>query len=162
MSKIYKAKVNESYDFNFDSHKIKSLDIVKKERTEYHVLDNNQSYQAVILQSNFNKKTYTVQVNGNAYDVKIADELDILISELGLEVSANKKENDLKAPMPGLVVSIDVEVGQEVTEGDGILVLEAMKMENTLTAPRNGVIKSISVKAGDKVEKNTVLIEMEE
>ncbi|TYQ00319.1 biotin carboxyl carrier protein [Tenacibaculum adriaticum] len=162
MGKTYKLKVNESYDFNLNKEQITSLDVVEKPQKKYHILDKNKSYQAEVLQSNFNKKTYTVQVNGNAYEVKIADELDMLISELGLEATAEKKENDIKAPMPGLIVSIDVEVGQEVAEGDGILVLEAMKMENTLTAPRNGVIKAITIKTGDKVEKNTVLIEMEE
>ncbi|MDE0534838.1 acetyl-CoA carboxylase biotin carboxyl carrier protein subunit [Tenacibaculum sp. L6] len=161
MSKSFKTRVNKTHDFDFTEAQIEALDIVEKSKNNYHVLDGNQSYQATILQTNFNKKTYTIQINGNTYEVNIADELDMLIDELGLEVAAEKKENDIKAPMPGLIVSVDVEIGQEVKEGDGILVLEAMKMENTLQAPRDGVVKSIAIQAGDKVEKNTVLIEME-
>ncbi len=161
MSKSFKTSVNKTYDFDFTEAQIAALDIVEKSEGNYHVLEGNQSYQATILQRNFNKKTYTIQINGNLYEVQISNELDRLIDELGLEVSAEKKENDIKAPMPGLIVSVDVKIGQEVKEGDGILVLEAMKMENTLQAPRDGVVKSISAQVGDKVEKNTVLIEME-
>ena len=161
MSKSFKTSVNKTHDFDFTETQIEALDIVEKSQNNYHVLDGNQSYQATILQTNFNKKTYTIQVNENTYEVNISNELDMLIDELGLEVAAEKKENDIKAPMPGLIVSVDVEIGQEVKEGDGILVLEAMKMENTLQAPRDGVVKSVAIQAGDKVEKNTVLIEME-
>ncbi|MGG8497177.1 biotin/lipoyl-containing protein [Tenacibaculum sp. TC6] len=161
MSKTFKTKVNETYQFDFGVEEIQKLDIVPKTLQQYHVLENNQSYKATILKSDFNQKKYTVQVNGNSYEVAIADALDMLINALGLEVAAVKKENDIKAPMPGLIVSVNVEVGQEVREGDGILVLEAMKMENTLQAPRDGVVKSVAVQSGDKVEKNTVLIEME-
>ena len=69
--------------------------------------------------------------------------------------------NDIKAPMPGLILEVNVEEGAEVQEGDYLLVLEAMKMENTLTAPRDGVVKSVSIKKGETVEKNQLLIEME-
>ncbi|WGH75091.1 biotin/lipoyl-binding protein [Tenacibaculum tangerinum] len=161
MSKSFKTSVNKTHDFDFTKAEIAALDIVQKSENDYHVLDGNQSYQATVLQTNFNKKSYTIQINGNSYEVRIADELDMLIDKLGLEVATEKKENDIKAPMPGLIVSVAVEVGQEVKEGDGILVLEAMKMENTLQAPKDGVVKSVAIQVGDKVEKNTILIEME-
>lgn len=161
MKESFKTSVNNTHDFNFTKAEIKALDIVEKSTNNYHVLQGNQSLKATILQTNFNKKTYTILINGNTYEVSISNELDMLINELGLEVAAENKENDIKAPMPGLIVSVDVKEGQEVKEGEGILVLEAMKMENTLQAPRDGVVKSIAIKAGDKVEKNTVLIEME-
>ncbi len=161
MNKPFKINVNELYDFNFNESEINSLDIVEKSNKSYHVIENNQTFEATLLKSDFNKKKYSIQINGNVYEIKVSDELDILINELGMEASLEKKENDVKAPMPGLIVSIDVVVGQEVKENEGILVLEAMKMENTLLAPRDGIIKSIDIKVGDKVEKNTVLIEME-
>ncbi|WP_299106525.1 biotin/lipoyl-containing protein [uncultured Tenacibaculum sp.] len=161
MSKTFKTSVNKTHGFDFTEAQIEALDIVTKSKNEFHILEENQSYQATILKSNFNQKTYTVQINGNTYEVQISNELDMLIDELGLEVAAEKKENDMKAPMPGLIVSVAVEVGQEIKEGDGVLVLEAMKMENTLLAPRDGIVKSVAIQAGDKVEKNTVLIEME-
>lgn len=100
-------------------------------------------------------------VNSNGYEVKIFDELDILISEMGLSLGSAQVENDVKAPMPGLILDVNVSEGDEVKEGDYLLVLEAMKMENALTAPIDGKVKTISVSKGDKVDKNQLLIEME-
>ena len=161
MSNTYKIKVNEIHDFSFKEHEISEMNLMEKSNDSYHILDENKSYKAAVVASNFDKKTYTIQVNGNKYEIAISNELDILIADLGLEVSVEKKENDLKAPMPGLVVAVHVAVGQTIVEGEGVLVLEAMKMENTLVSPRNGVVKSISIKEGDKVEKNELLIEIE-
>ena len=161
MSKPFKSKVNNHYNFDFDDQQIEAFDLVSKPNGGFHILDKGISYQAKIIASNFNHKSYTIEVNGNRYDVKLSSPLDILINELGLETSSVKKENDIKAPMPGLIVSVDVTVGEQVKEGQGILVLEAMKMENTLLAPRDGIVKSILVEPSFKVEKSTVLIEME-
>jgi biotin carboxyl carrier protein len=63
--------------------------------------------------------------------------------------------------MPGLILDINVKIGQKVKEDDPLLILEAMKMENVLTSPRDGIIKSISVSKGDAVNKNQLLIEFE-
>jgi len=63
----------------------------------------------------------------------------------------------LKAPMPGMIVSYEKEVGDSVNQGDTIVILEAMKMENALSAPKSGVIKSIHFRKGDSVPKNAVL-----
>ncbi len=70
----------------------------------------------------------------------------------------SSKVNEVKAPMPGLVLDIRVSEGDEVKKGDPILVLEAMKMENIIKSPTDGVIKKINVKKGLAVEKNQVLI----
>ena len=161
MSQSFKVKVNEFHDFSFSEEEIKSLNLVEKTKKNYHILKENQSFNVEVVESSFDEKKYTVQVNGNSYQINISNELDILITELGLEASTTKKINDLKAPMPGLIVSVDIKEGQKVQEGDGILVLEAMKMENTLLAPKDGMVKAITIKVGDKVEKNQLLIEME-
>lgn len=65
------------------------------------------------------------------------------------------------SPMPGAVVSIDVEVGQTVVDGQDLCVIEAMKMQNILKSERDGKIKSIKVKAGDSVAVDELLIEFE-
>ena len=70
-----------------------------------------------------------------------------------------KKLNHIKAPMPGLVLSILVEEGKEVKKGDALIILEAMKMENILKSPADGIVKKIAVKKGVPVEKNQLLIE---
>ena len=61
------------------------------------------------------------------------------------------------APMPGRIVSYEKQVGQEVEEGETVVVLEAMKMENTLPAPAGGTIKSINRNPGDAVSKGDIL-----
>lgn len=67
----------------------------------------------------------------------------------------------LKAPMPGLVVSVQVEAGQSVAAGTGVVVLEAMKMENELRAGAAGVVRTVRVRPGEAVEKGQVLVEFE-
>jgi acetyl-CoA/propionyl-CoA carboxylase biotin carboxyl carrier protein len=70
--------------------------------------------------------------------------------------------NALKAPMQSTVVKIAVEVGQDVTEGELVVVLEAMKMEQPMSAHRAGKIKSISASVGETVAAGTVLLEFED
>ena len=65
----------------------------------------------------------------------------------------------LRAPMPGLVVSIAVAVGQEVKAGEPLAVVEAMKMENVLRAERDGVVKAVRVKPGDNLAVDAVIME---
>jgi len=65
------------------------------------------------------------------------------------------------AVMPGKVVRVMVEPGQEVQEGDSVCVLEAMKMENELLAGRSGTVRAVHAKPGDDVEKDQVLVEIE-
>jgi biotin carboxyl carrier protein len=77
---------------------------------------------------------------------------------MGIDQNSTGKINDIKAPMPGMVLQVMVENGQAIKKGDAIVVLEAMKMENILKSPSDGTIKNILVVKGDKVEKNQVLI----
>jgi 3-methylcrotonyl-CoA carboxylase alpha subunit len=67
----------------------------------------------------------------------------------------------LEAPMPGKVIALKAAVGQAVTKGEEILIVEAMKMENAIRAPRDGTVKAIAVKVGDMVTPGAVLVELE-
>ena len=161
MEKRYKVKVNDTFEYNFTDGQIASLDIQKVSSTKFHVLKENHSFKAEIITSDFLKKNYTVKINSNIYEIDISNELDLLIEEMGLSLGSAQIINEIKAPMPGLILDVLVQVGDTVKEGDYLLVLEAMKMENTLTALGDGVVKSVSVTKGEKVEKNQMLIEME-
>lgn len=158
---MYKTKVNASHNFDISEEDAKQLDVVSTSKNTYHILQNNQSIKAKVLRSDFNEKIYSVMVNNNTYDVSIQDTLDQQIASLGFALGASKKINDIKAPMPGLILEINVNEGQEVKEDDPLLILEAMKMENVLNSPRDGVIKSLKVKQGEAVDKNALLIEFE-
>ncbi|MCL7762873.1 acetyl-CoA carboxylase biotin carboxyl carrier protein subunit [Polaribacter sp. Z014] len=161
MKNSYQVKVNDTFDFNIDEQAVKKLDTLQVSDSEFHVLDNHLSYKTEITNSNFNEKSYSVKVNNTVYDVNIHDHLDTLIKEMGFEIGITKEVNEIKAPMPGLILDINVSVGMEVKEHDTLLILEAMKMENALTSPRAGIIKTISVTKGETVDKNQLLIEFE-
>ncbi len=159
MSTYLKLSVNDTYDLN--SETLVTLDVVKKATNTYHILDKNASFHVKILEKDFNKKKYTITINGNTYVVSIIDDLEVLINDLGLTSKTAHKENEVKAPMPGLIVSVEIKEGQKVKEGDSLLVLEAMKMESTFTSPKEGIVQSISVKKGDTVDKGQVLVRIE-
>lgn len=161
MDKNYKVKVNDTLDFEFSEEEIKALDTQKTSDKHYHLLKDNRSYTAEVLKPDFLNRIYKVKINSNIYSVKINNDLDQLIEDMGLSLGTSQQVNDIKAPMPGLILEVNVKEGDEVKEGDYLLVLEAMKMENTLTAPRDGVVKSVTVRKSDTVEKNQLLIEME-
>ncbi|MDH7448103.1 acetyl-CoA carboxylase biotin carboxyl carrier protein subunit [Aquimarina sp. 2201CG14-23] len=161
MSTTYKVKVNKDFEFTISDTDSSNADIVNTSESQFHLLHNNQSHDAEIVTSDFNTKKYTVKVNANTYHVDIANPLDGMISEMGFSIGASKQVNSIKSPMPGLIIDIQVEVGQTVKEDDYLLVLEAMKMENIITSPREGVIKSIAVTTGEAVDKGKLLIEFE-
>lgn len=160
MDKNFKVKVDNSFEFELKDSDANTLDLLKLTKSKYHLINNNKSFEIELEKSNFNRKKYVVKVNGNSYDIKISNQLDLLISDMGFSIGSVKKANDIKAPMPGLILSVNVVQGQEVLEGETLLILEAMKMENAISAPKNGIIKVISVKSGETVEKGVLMIEM--
>ncbi|PZD77010.1 acetyl-CoA carboxylase biotin carboxyl carrier protein subunit [Mesonia sp. K7] len=161
MSHKYQVIVNEDLHYALSTQEIQNLDITKINTTKYHLVENYQSIKAEIISSNFLERKYTISINGNTYETHIETPLDILIDQMGLSVNEGQMVNEVNAPMPGLILEISVNEGDEIKEGDFLLVLEAMKMENTITSPRDGVIKSISVAKGETVDKNQVLIVFE-
>ena len=157
----YKVSVNGKGAREISKDDINVLNTISISKNTYHILQNNTSYIAKVQSKNLNDKTYDIAINNNTYKVNIEDDLDQLIKDMGFELGSAKHVNEIKAPMPGLILDINVEVGQEVNEDDSLLVLEAMKMENVLTSPRDGIIKSIAVTKGDAVDKNQLLLEFE-
>ncbi|MCC6684237.1 MAG: acetyl-CoA carboxylase biotin carboxyl carrier protein subunit [Bacteroidia bacterium] len=126
----------------------------------YHLILNHQSYTIELLEADAALKTLALMVNGRKTEVQLKDAFDQLLSQLGFDLAAANKVNDVKAPMPGLVLNIFVEPGQAIKKGDSLLVLEAMKMENVLKSPGDGTVTKVMVKAKDKVEKNQVLLHL--
>jgi len=160
MKKNFKVKVNDSLVYEFNSIDSNNLDYLELSESNYHVLLNKKSFSLKIDKANFLTKEYTVSVNSNSYNVKIENNLDILIKEMGFTIGSSKITNEIKAPMPGIILSILIKEGQKVKEGDTLLILEAMKMENTITSPKDAIIKSITIKSGETVEKGQLMIEL--
>ena len=161
MSKTFQTKVNDRYDFSFSKEDIENQDLISISENEFHLLLENQSHKLQVVKRDLLQKTYQIKINSNIYEVKISNDLDILIKDLGLSLGKARLENEIKAPMPGLILEIKVKPGQQVKEGESLLVLEAMKMENTITASNDAIIKSIAVKKGQSVAKNELIIELE-
>jgi pyruvate carboxylase subunit B len=123
------------------------------------LLVNGQSLPVVIEQAD--DDTVRVTIDGRVTEVRVKDERAMLLERFGLADEAARAEQEIRAPMPGLVLNVMVEEGQEVQEGAGLIVLEAMKMENELRAQADGVVKAVHVAAGDAVGKNDLLLELE-
>lgn len=161
MGTNYTLLVNNTASFKVTENDLQKLDAINLEATKFHVLKDNKPYKAEIISADFISKKYTVKVNNTTYEVAISDALDELIISMGIERGKTKVINAIKAPMPGLILEINVSIGQEVKENDPLLILEAMKMENSFLSPRDGVIKSIAVEKGNAVDKGQLLIEFE-
>ena len=144
-----KTKVN---DKNID------LDIIETKPNTFNIISENKSYNVEIVNFNKQEKKIELKINGEIYSTEILENLDLLLKELGMDSALTSKVNEIKAPMPGLVLDIAVEVGQEVKIGDTVLILEAMKMENNIKSPTDGVIKEIKCTKGNSVEKNDILV----
>lgn len=164
---MYKVKVNDHYNFDIEADKsrvkvngeVVDVDRIALSQGLSHVLYQHKSYNVEIVEQDKENKTVAIKVNGRLYTVSVADQYDLLLQQLGLDNLQTNKVKEIKAPMPGLVLSVLVVPGQEVKKGDNLLVLEAMKMENIIKSSTDGVVKSVQIMQGDKVEKNTILLQ---
>lgn len=100
-------------------------------------------------------------IDGQPVELQVKNEQALLLETLGMKAELEQSVGDIKAPMPGKVLSIDVRQGDQVQKGDTLLVLEAMKMENEIKAPIQGRVKTIQVELGQTIEKKTLLVELE-
>jgi acetyl/propionyl-CoA carboxylase alpha subunit len=136
-------------------------DALSTGENRYSIIHENRSYEVEIVKADAETKIVTVKVNGNLYPVALKDRFDELLKSMGMDKVNNAKINELKAPMPGLVLNVLVSEGQEIKKGDPVIVLEAMKMENILKSPADVTVKKIPVKKGEAVEKNQVLVQFQ-
>ena len=105
--------------------------------------------------------TWRLQTQGRWHEAEALDERTHAIRQLTAASAVAQGPKPVRAPMPGLVVRLEVEVGQPVAAGQGVAIVEAMKMENELKAEVAGVVSRILVAPGQAVEKGTVLVEFE-
>lgn len=154
-------EVEQSADGLLVDGKPFNWDIVQLTDGYFHILYNNKSYKAEVVNSDRATKTFTLKINNHIQMVEVKDKFDQLLEKLGMSATAGNKVNTIKAPMPGLIIDVKIKAGDTVNMNDPLLILEAMKMENVLKSPGEGIVKSVTIKKGDKVEKNQVLIEFQ-
>ena len=157
----YTIDVNGNWSFDLKPDALKAYDSTRLGPDTFHILKESRPFILQIIESDFDLKTYRIEVNGTTYTSRISNDLDQLVAQMGFELQTSKNVTHIEAPMPGLILDIQVSEGQEVKEGDALLVLEAMKMENVILSPRDGVIKTISVEKGSAVDKKNLLVEFE-
>jgi biotin carboxyl carrier protein len=156
----FQVRVND-LEFTFTQEDIDAASVIQLSDTEYHLLYQHRSINASLLDENETAKEQVLDIKGEKYAVQIKDELDQLLDHMGYSTDAGKHIKEIKAPMPGLVLEVHVTEGQQVKEGDKLLILVAMKMENSILAQGAGVVKHIAVTANQAVEKGQLLIELE-
>ena len=133
-------------------------DIRRMDATGYSVLLNGRSFTFHLLPGNGG---YMASVDGTAVAITVETDRSRLLRKFASAGMDATRTTSITAPMPALVVRIEVQPAQEVKEGQGLIVLEAMKMENEIKSPRNGVVKHIHVPHGKAVEKGEILVTLE-
>jgi pyruvate carboxylase subunit B len=103
---------------------------------------------------------YAIWSDSHRLQAEALDERRRAIRDMAGAASTNSGPAPLVAPMPGLVVRVNVRPGDQVQAGQALVVMEAMKMENELRSPSAGVVKAVSVQPGAAVEKGTLLVEL--
>lgn len=163
---MYKAHVNDqvfeiqiSEDGFVVNGKAVSWDVSNIRDGYFHILLDERSYRAEVVDLDLAAKRFVIKVNGRHYPVAVSDKFDVLLEKMGMNAHAGARVNHVRAPMPGLIIQMKVKDGDAVKAGDTLLILEAMKMENIIKAPGDATVKSVKVRMGEGVEKNQVLIE---
>lgn len=162
---MIKATINGKQEFTVEGKNLNGnaveWDLIEVRENTFHIIKDNKSYNATVISYNAEDKTMVINVNGNDYEIAIKDKNDLLLQQLGISAKSSSAVQSIKAPMPGLIINVSVNVGDEVKKGDTLLILEAMKMENVIKSPRDGKIKKVNVQLRNPVEKNQVMLEFE-
>jgi biotin carboxyl carrier protein len=113
-----------------------------------------------------------LEVNGTSYSVKMKQDIQITKTPTLVRAASKRPAEPLKvnpkssktrivAPIPGVILSINVKVGDEIKVGDRLLVLEAMKMENNIVAEKAGIVTALKIAVGQQVLQDELMIELE-
>ncbi|HED05917.1 MAG TPA: biotin/lipoyl-binding protein [Ignavibacteria bacterium] len=154
---------NEIIIFNGSSVKLNGkrydYDVTLLSGVTYLLTFSNKLYK--ISSEKINDEKYRITVDGKQFEAVIRTSLQEKASKLvGINKNINHKL-DVKAPMPGIILKIKKNEGDEISKGESIMILEAMKMENDLCAPISGTIRNLNVQEGIAVEKGVDLFSIE-
>jgi biotin carboxyl carrier protein len=123
--------------------------------TMYSIITNGQSHDVRLTEM---EESYNVQVSGQIFEVQVEDERTRRLAGLRSLSGVTAGEIIIKAPMPGVVIEVPVQPGQEVEAGDIVVILESMKMQNEFKAPRAGKVHTVRVTPGARVDQNMVMV----
>lgn len=129
------------------------VDFLPLDESLFSVITDERSLEVVVEEQ---KNRYDVLMQGQLYEAQVWDERALLLAQRKGGLGGDS--GDLHSPMPGLIVLVSVEVGQEVKQGQTVIILESMKMQNELKAPADGIVHTIHVQPGQTVEKDAPLL----
>ncbi len=121
----------------------------------FHLLVDGRSYPCAFQEE---EHTVVLNVRGRRYRFEVLSERRKRIRDLGISDEEEISDRNIVAPIPGLIVEIEVSAGDMVAAGDGIVIIEAMKMENELKAAGPGIVKEIKVSKGEPVDQGQLLV----
>jgi pyruvate carboxylase subunit B len=129
------------------------------EGTPVRIVTIGSEVHRVVVRRGATRGVYTLWVDGFRFDGEALDERTRAIRDITAVSAKASGPAPVNAPMPGLIVRVNVKVGDVVQPGQGVVVMEAMKMENELRASAGGTVKAVLVEPGKAVEKGTTLVE---
>lgn len=156
----FKVKAN-GFEFIIDKAAVDAADFIKRSPTEFNLIKDHRSVNAHLIEADITGKRLLIEVEGESFEIEIKDTLDQMLDQMGFNSASTKHIKEVKAPMPGMVLEVSVTEGQEVKEGERLLILSAMKMENSILIHADAKIKKVKVSAGQAVDKGQVLVELE-
>jgi biotin carboxyl carrier protein len=137
------------------------IEFVKSATNSFKMRMNGVEKDADLVKLDKENKLVIVRIEGKKFAVQIKEPVDLMLDKLGISIKSTKKVNNLKAPMPGLVIKILAEQGKHYKAGDALMILEAMKMENVFKAAADVTIKAIEITERQTVEKGQILMVFE-
>lgn len=156
--KEFRIELNNTSSFK-GSIDGKEFDLnISKTKSGFHVLREHKAYKVDIISIDKKEKKVELRINNKFYAYEVKDKFDELLDKLGMSAQIKGKIDEIKAPMPGLVLDVLVSAGDVIKANQPLIILEAMKMENVIKSSVESTLKKIEVKKGDSVEKNQVLL----
>ena len=131
------------------------------EGTPVRMLTVGDEVHRIVVRPTGARGRYAIWVDGFRHEVEALDERTRAIRELADATAGPAGPAPLVAPMPGMIVRVSVQVGDQVVPGQGLVVIEAMKMENKLRAASAARVKAVLAQPGAVVEKGALLVELE-
>ncbi len=156
----YKVEIKEVERNKFEvkiDDKSYLVDTQLTETSVYSLIVNGKSYETDV---DYQDGIYNVLTEGDLFKIEVMDELKKKMLERRGGSAAEGKQI-IKSEMPGSIVDVKIKVGDEVKEGDVLLILEAMKMQNEIKAPKDGEVKELYVKAGENIDADAKMVVIE-
>ncbi len=153
--KTYEITIEDDGNILFEGRPIEASLLQVGPLGLYSLVVDHQSFEVVVEETSWG---YRVLFGDSAIPVRVFDERQLRLAGQRQDLLIPSGEVTIDAPIPGLIIRILVEEGQEVKQNQPVALLEAMKMENELRAPRAGTIGEIKVQPGESVEQGTPLI----